>query len=73
MIFGLEPHEPLPEHWTPLEAIAIVKCLDADGDTALVLTSTEALSCWEAAGMLQSALDLERDAMRSMFAPDDEG
>lgn len=72
MIFGLEPRGPLPENWTPLEAIAVVKCLAADGEIVLHLSSTPALPSWEAIGMLTVALDVRRDAQRQGFCPLDE-
>lgn len=55
MIFGLEPSSELPENWTPLDAVAVVKCLDEDGDLAFVIRSTETLSNWECFGLLEMA------------------
>jgi hypothetical protein len=54
-IFGLEPKDELPEGSTPVDAIAIVKYLDKDGDMSLQLTSTRSLSSWEALGMATAA------------------
>ena len=67
MIFGLEPREPLPEGWTPLEAVAAVKCLDERGDVGLVLAATEGLSGWESVGMLVGALDAARSDLAESF------
>ena len=68
MIFGLETQYPLPEHWTPLEAVAVIKCLDEKGDPTLWMTSTESLNSWERLGMLTAA----RDITRSQFVPEDD-
>ena len=56
MIYGLEPSNPdLPKNWTPLEAVAVVKCLDEDGHLAFVIRSTPTLSTWECYGLLDIA------------------
>ena len=47
---------PLPEGWTPLEAVAVVKCLDQDGRTALVVRATDGLCTWDRIGMLRAAV-----------------
>jgi hypothetical protein len=72
MIFGLEPRHPLPENWTPLEAVAVVKCLDGDGNLALDVVSTTGVTGWEALGMLTAAAATETDDLREAFRPDDE-
>jgi len=56
MIFGLETSEPeLPPKWTPLEAVAVIKCLDEEGNLGFVIRSTESLSPWECFGLLELA------------------
>lgn len=56
----LEVVKDLPEGWTPLEMVAVVKCLDEDGDLALAWRSTNGITPWEAVGMLHFAT---QDAM----------
>lgn len=70
MIFGLEPCAALPDDWTPLEAVAIIKCLDEDGDVALHVTSTAGLNGWERLGMLTAAVDVSRAYLADRFEPD---
>jgi hypothetical protein len=55
VIFGLEPSCSLPENWTPLDAVAVIKCLDEDGDLTFAIRSTETLSDWESFGLLEIA------------------
>jgi hypothetical protein len=71
VIYGLEAEE-MPDGWTPLEAVAILKCLDETGDVALLLRSTEALRVWDAVGMLTCALDTERAHSQQGFISEDE-
>lgn len=47
-VFGLDL-QPLGTGEIPLEAVVIVKTLDADGDTSLSLRSTKGLPTWERA------------------------
>lgn len=61
---------PTPRSWTPLEAVAVIKCLDASGKVALVLRATPALSTWEGVGMLTATLDAWRDRLDENFVPD---
>ena len=55
MIFDLEPSDKLPDNWTPLEAVAVVKCLDENGDLSFAIRSTSTLSDWECFGLLELA------------------
>lgn len=67
MIFGLEPSSSLPENWTPLDAVAVVKCLDEDGNLAFVIRSTETLSDWECFGLLElAAKGQARDILKNL-------
>lgn len=54
----------VPEGYTPLDIAFSIKCLDDDGNVTLVNGFSETLNAWERIGMLQSALDDARDAMR---------
>jgi len=62
----------LPEDWMPVDGVAILKCLDAQGDPRLLLVATNTLSQWEAVGMLTAALDEVRDNMSKTFVPPDQ-
>ncbi len=50
----------LPEGWTPLEAILIVKCLDESGASQWAWRSTGALTDREIIGALAVQLDIAR-------------
>jgi hypothetical protein len=50
----------LPEDWTPLEAILIIKCLDEEGASQWAWRSTGALSNREIIGALAVQLDIAR-------------
>lgn len=43
----------LPEGYTPLEAIVVVKCLDEKGNLDMHQDATEGLNTWEAIGMVR--------------------
>lgn len=68
---GLDAQD-LPEHWTPLDAIAVIKCLDEDGETALVVRTSDGLRVWDSVGLLTVALDTERERAQDMFVSEDE-
>ncbi len=53
-IYGMRA-KPLVEGHTPLEAVAIVKTLDEEGDVSLSLKSTGGINTWEALGMTVAA------------------
>jgi len=53
-VYGMEVG-PLPANATPLEAVAVVKVLEADGEISLAVRVTTALTPWEVAGLLRSA------------------
>jgi len=72
VIFGLEPKYPLPEGWVPLEAATVVKCLDSEGNPALVLSHTQSLSSWESYGMLISGAKTVMDDIQASFESDDD-
>lgn len=63
MIFGLEPADNLPENWTPLDAVAVVKCLDEDGDLTFFISATQTLSDWECFGLLELAARSQSDSV----------
>lgn len=63
MIFGLEPSHNLPENWTPIDAVAVVKCLNEDGELTFMISSTETLSDWECYGLLEIAAKSQENAI----------
>jgi len=70
-IYGLELG-PLGEGYIPLEAICIVKALDADGDMTLVIRHAGAINDWERIGMLTAALDIAKDQTKMSWSSDDD-
>ena len=54
-VFGLELSDPLPDGWTPLEALVAIRCLTGGGDgvppVQLHWSPTRSLPSWEASGM----------------------
>lgn len=52
MIFGLQTSDPLPERWTPLEAVAVLKCLDEEGELVFCVRSTATLTDMECYALL---------------------
>jgi hypothetical protein len=74
MIFGLKTStENLPDGWTPLEAVAVVKCLDENGMPAFCIRMTETLLTWESFGLLQLAADVqERDCLANFEDEEDD-
>lgn len=68
--FGLDLL-PLPDGYTPLEAVCVVKALDEDGSVALLVRSTDSLNAWESLGMLDVAADTTRAGLTA--SSEDEG
>lgn len=62
----------IPTGWTVLEAVAAVKCLDEDGEVALLLRSTDGLRVWDRVGLLTVALDTAREDAKASFVPADD-
>ena len=61
----------LPEGWTPLEGIVLVKCLDEDGRETWSFRHTEGLSDEEAIGALVVQLDMIREQVVDQFRAED--
>lgn len=60
----------LPEGFTPLEGIVVLKGFDSDGDVAIQARATENLSTWESMGMLLYVKDVIHKGWQS---PAEEG
>ena len=71
LIYGLHA-PPIPDDVVPIEAFAIVKCLDEEGRVTLFSRRTDGLMIWDAVGMLTVVLDTERSEAKEGFQPDDE-
>lgn len=71
MIYGLTS-DPLPDGWTPLSAVAIVKCLDRDGTVRLCSRYTDSLNTWEALGMLTAEQGSLNHQLTMSFTEDDD-
>ena len=56
---GLDVH-PLPERWTPLEALILVKCLDEEGEPTWSYRTTQQLTREELLGALIVHVELLR-------------
>ena len=67
MIFGLETGETLPESWTPLDAVAVIKCLDEEGNVAYCVRSTETLTNMECYALLQITAQTQGQAIVDGF------
>ena len=63
----------MPTNVTPLEAVAMVKCLDAEGHVTWFRISTEDLNLMESLGMLRAAVIVLENTVSEAFIEDDEG
>lgn len=71
-ILGIEMMD-LPAGCTAVEAVLLVKVLDADGGVGLVERTSRGLSSWEALGMAVTFADSMRGQLRdSWFASGDD-
>lgn len=57
----------LPEGYMPLETVAVIKCLDANGSPTLAIRMSKGLMPWEAIGMLVTASDQARTEIQEEF------
>lgn len=64
--------DPVPDGWTALEGVAVVKCLDENGVLRLAVQASDGLTTWEAAGMLLTALDGQREELRRSLEDEDD-
>lgn len=71
-IFGMPTKHHLPENWVPLEATAVLKCLDENGEPVLYLAHTDGITSWESIGMLTIARRTIEDELASGFIGDDD-
>lgn len=69
--FGIEL-PPLTEKEVPLEAIVLLKVLDGEGETGIVIRCTDGFSIWERVGALMLALDRTREAAQDGWTEEGE-
>lgn len=62
--------QPLPDGWTALEAIVLVKCLDDEGRPTWAFRQTESLDQEETIGALVIQLDIMREQVVDQFRED---
>lgn len=67
--FDPEVEVPIPDGWTPLEEVVVVKCLDENGKVIMHHTATPDLNSFEAVGML---IWTERVLEEALVEPDDD-
>lgn len=60
---------PLDEHVTALDAVVLVKAIDADGNVGWWTRWTSDLTTVESIGALHAAIVLEEDHLRSIYRP----
>jgi hypothetical protein len=70
VLAGLQLH-PLPDGWTPLEGIVLVKCLDEEGHPLWAFRTTGGLNDEELLGVLTVRTDLLRRALIEAFSQDE--
>jgi hypothetical protein len=58
---------PLPNGWTALEGVVLIKCLDADGSVSWAFRLTDGLNHEEMIGALTVQLDLMRNEVSELF------
>jgi len=58
---------PLPNGWTALDGVVLVKCLDKDGSPTWAFRHTHGLNHEETIGALTVHLDLMREEIGNMF------
>ena len=71
MKLDLEFRDVMPKNVTPLEAVAMVKCLDEEGHVTWFKMSTEDLNLMETFGMLMSAVVVTASTVEEGFREDD--
>jgi hypothetical protein len=61
----------IPEDYTPLEAVVVIKALADDGNVCMVSKKTRGLAPWEAFGLLAYAMDDYSSATINAATEDD--
>ncbi|MCA1822712.1 MAG: hypothetical protein ABR520_10750 [Mycobacteriales bacterium] len=67
---GMRLH-PLPDGWSPVSAIALIRCVDQDGDAVWAFRTTPGLDEEELLGALTVRTDLLRKELLEAYSGDD--
>lgn len=67
--------ESLPEGWTPVDAVALIKCLDEEGRPTWALRTTRTINDEEVLGALTIRTEMQRVALLQeyMYGGQDDG
>ncbi|RJQ67610.1 hypothetical protein D5S17_33510 [Pseudonocardiaceae bacterium YIM PH 21723] len=68
---GLEL-QPLPEGWTPLEALTVIKCLDAEGEARWCTRWTTGINSEELLGVMVFQTELLKHDMLADWDEEDD-
>ena len=63
---------PLPDGWTPLDGILLIKCLDEEGHSSWAFRETQGLNEEETIGALTVQLDILRERVVDKFRDQDD-
>ena len=63
---------PLPEGWTPLEGVVLVKCLDDEGRSAWAFRTTDGVNDEELLGALLVRYELAKQETVDLYADSEE-
>lgn len=63
----------VPDKWTLLEAVVVMKCMDDEGEVRMAYDTTDSISSWEAIGLLTVVEDSIREELSmGMIDPEDD-
>jgi hypothetical protein len=63
--------KPLPDGWTALEGIVLVKCLDHEGHPSWAFRQTDGINAEETIGALVIQLDMLKEQVIDLFRESD--
>ncbi|MDP9396166.1 MAG: hypothetical protein M3Q27_18675 [Actinomycetota bacterium] len=72
LVRGLRAAWPLPEGWTPVAAIFLIKCLDKDGEPTWAFRMTDGLSEEELLGALTIRMELLKTDLLEQYNRSDD-
>lgn len=70
-LYGLSVHA-LPQGWTPVAAIVLVKCIDEDGQPTWAFRTTDGVNDEELLGALTVRSDLLRRELLDSYSNEDD-
>jgi hypothetical protein len=71
LLHGLH-FEQLPENWTPVDAVVLVKCLDEDGSPTWAFRTTDDVNDEELLGALTIRRELQKEKLLSEYTNTDD-